>query len=476
MTGKTQKEESKTMNIRELILNMLMELESEGTYSSVLIRNVLDKYDYLPPQEKSFLKRVTEGTLERRIQIDYIIDSYSKIPVKKMKPLIRSLLRMSVYQILFMDAVPDSAVCNEAVKLASARKFQNLKGFVNGVLRNIARNREPLNGYPDKEKQPVEYLSVVYSMPELIIRMWLDVYGTEKTEKIVSAMLEIHPVTIRMKESLPEQEKKNLLEEMKQEGIGIAAHPYLPYAYNLTHLEGIRNVPGFAEGLFTVQDVSSMFCVESAGIKKGDFVVDVCAAPGGKTTHAAEKLNGSGHVLSRDISQEKTALIEENVKRQRLEQLVETEVYDAAVCDDALIGKADVVLADLPCSGLGILGKKRDIKYHVTEESLTALPELQKKILDVVWRYVKPGGVLVYSTCTIHRKENEEIARWFLAEHPFTAENTGIPLQSLGKEPEENNAEPEKSGTEPEKNEWIQFLPGLQETDGFFIAKFRRNK
>ena len=223
------------MNARELILDMLMEMEKGKVYSNILIRNVLDKYDYLPAKDKAFIKRVTEGTLERRIQLDYIINAFSGIPVEKMKPLIRSLLRMSVYQILFMDTVPDAAVCNEAVKLTAKRKFHSLKGFVNGVLRSIARQKgrigtdyipEESEGerfYPDKEKEPEAYLSVVYSMPESFIRMWAKDYGIERTEKMLQALLAIRPVTVRWKESLPEQEREALGRDEESRDGGKAA-------------------------------------------------------------------------------------------------------------------------------------------------------------------------------------------------------------------------------------------------------------
>lgn len=468
------------MNLRELILDMLLEMERERTYSNILIRNVLDKYDYLMPQEKAFIKRVTEGTLERRIQLDYIIDSCSKVPVKKMKPLIRNLLRMSVYQILFMDGVPDSAVCNEAVKLAGKRKFQSLKGFINGVLRNIARNKQRMipqqpvvpeclkasdtnfqNAfYPDREKEPVRYLSVIYSMPEFLVDLWIGDYGVEQTERMIKAMLEIHPVTIRLKESLSDREKKELIEEIKETGVHVKKHPYLPYAYTLSHMEGIHGIPGFEEGLFTVQDVSSMLCVECAGIRAGDFVLDVCAAPGGKSTLAAQKLNGTGKVLAQDVSEDKTELILENMQRQRLTNM-EIAVQDACVYEEALFKRADVLFADLPCSGLGILGKKRDIKYNVTREGLQELPLLQKKILDTVWQYVKPGGILIYSTCTIHKKENEEIVRWFLENHPYE------PMDISGAMPDVPEKETAEKG-------YLQLLPGVHETDGFFIAGFLR--
>lgn len=458
------------MNVRELVLDMLLELETAGTYSNVLIRNVLDKYDYLEGQEKAFIKRVTEGTLERSIQLDYVIDAYSKVPVQKMKPLIRCLLRMSVYQILFMDGVPDAAVCNEAVKLAMKRKFQNLKGFVNGVLRNIARNKEKmmagtkesLTFYPDRDKETVRYLSVVYSMPEHLIKLWLKNYDIEQTEQMLEAMLKVHPVTIRMQETLDEKRKKQLLQDMEKSGIEVREHPYLSYAYQLTHLDGVRNVPGYEEGYFAVQDVSSMLCVECAGIQEGNLVVDVCAAPGGKTMLAAEKLKGTGKVIARDVSEDKVAYIEENRERLKLENVV-TEVFDATVYDGSLEQQADVVLADLPCSGLGILGKKRDIKYNVTGEMLKELPELQKKILDTVWRYVKPGGILLYSTCTIHQEENEQIVKWLTENYPFETESI---YDLLGNIPEKESG----------KNGYIQLLPRVHETDGFFIARLRRKQ
>lgn len=456
------------MNIRELIVDMLLEMEREGTYSSVLIRNVLDKYDYLEAQEKGFVKRVTEGTLERRLQIDYVIDAYSKVPVKKMKPFVRCLLRMSVYQLLFMDAVPDSAVCNEAVKLAVKHSFQNLKGFVNGVLRSIARNKEQLmtaeradtGFYPDKDREPVRFLSVVYSMPEEFVSMWIQEYGFEQTKRMLEAMLEVHPVTIRLRDDMEKEEQQQLLAKMKHSGVKVQSHPYIREAYLLTHLDGVQHLPGYEEGLFAVQDVSSMLSVECAGISKGNLVVDVCAAPGGKSMLAAQKLGGEGTVIARDISAEKAGLIQDNVARLGLTN-IRVQVYDATLYDESLEQRADVVLADLPCSGLGILGKKRDIKYNVTGDMLKELVKLQRQILDTVWHYVKPGGVLLYSTCTIHRQENEDMVQWFVSNYPFEAEDIS---QYMSQIPEKKTA----------AEGYLQLLPGVHETDGFFIARLRR--
>lgn len=447
------------MNIRELILDILLEIEKKSGYSHILMRDVLDKYDYLSGQEKAFIKRVTEGTLERRIQIDYVINSFSRIQVEKMKPLIRNLLRMSVYQILFMDSVPDSAVCNEAVKLAGKRKFQTLKGFVNGVLRNVARQKGQI-AWPEEAKNPTEYLSVCYSMPAWLVEMWQRDYGRERTGKLLAAFLEVRPVTIRMKETLPEKETKRLLQNMEELGTEVKRHACLSYAYELFHVEGVKNLPGYEEGSFMVQDVSSMLCVEAAGIRENDHILDVCAAPGGKATHAAIKLRGSGEVLARDLTEEKTALIEENVLRQQLTN-VRTECYDASCLDETQIETADILFADVPCSGLGIIGKKRDIKYNVTPDVLCKLPPLQEKILDTVWRYVKPGGVLLYSTCTLHKEENEEVAKWFLENYPFEPVDMSDCL-------------PDRITEDSVRNGYLQLFPGEYGTDGFFIAKFRR--
>lgn len=446
-------------NARELILDMLMEILEKGTYSHLVVRDVLNKYDYIDSRDKAFVKRVTEGTLERMIQIDYILDQFSKVPVLKMKPLIRNLMRMSVYQLLYMDSIPDSAVCNEAVKLAGKRGFRGLAGFVNGVLRNIARNQQKIS-YPDQQKEKCKYLSVWYSMPEWLIKMWTCAYGEEKTLLILEGVLKEHPVTVRMKESLNEEQISRWLAELKQQNIKVTQHPYLSYAYQLSNMEGVKNLPGYEEGYFAVQDVSSMLVTEAAGVDDTDIlVVDVCAAPGGKSLHMAEKLAGKGRVISRDLTEYKVSLIRDNIERMGYENIL-TQVWDAAVLDESLIEKADVVLADLPCSGLGIMGKKRDIKYRMNEDALKELWALQRKILDVVWRYVKPGGILIYSTCTINPEENEKTVEWFTKEHPFEVQSLAPFLPELLKEEGEGGA--------------LQLFPGIHETDGFFLARLKR--
>ncbi len=348
------------VNGREVVLDILLELSKQTEYSNILIAAVLEKYDYLDGREKAFIKRVSEGTVERRIQIDYVLEQFSTVPVRRMKPLIRELLRMSVYQILFMENIPDAAVCNEAVKLAGKRKFQQLRGYVNGVLRAVARDREKIV-YPDRETSFREYMAVCYSMPEKLVGHFCDAYGEEQCEKILQSFLQRKAVSIRLREMPEEGRQEELLERWRQSGAKVVRHPYLPYAVEVEKAEGIRNLAGYGEGIFTVQDVSSMLVAEAAGIRPGDVILDVCAAPGGKALHAADKLQGTGQVTACDVTAYKTEKIEENRDRLGLAN-VSVRVQDARMRDETLIGAADVLLADVPCSGLGVIGKKQDIK------------------------------------------------------------------------------------------------------------------
>lgn len=428
-------------NTREIVLDILLEIEKNKTFSNQLLKAVLDKYNYLQVQEKGFIKRLTEGCIERKIELDYCIEQYSSVKVNKMKPLIRCLMRMGTYQILYMDSVPDSAACNEAVKLAGKRKFTNLKGFVNGVLRKIAANKGNIP-MPVESENSMEYFSVKYSMPVWIVEMWMKDYGRETLEKILDGLQAIHPVTIRFRDQVSEAKRAAYLAAWEKEGVMVKKSPYLSYAYTLEKLDGIPSLEGYEAGDFTVQDVSSMLMMEAADIKETDICMDICAAPGGKTLLAADR---GKFVLSRDVSENKTQLIRMNCDRLQLQNKVCVEIWDATVTDKTKTEFADVLIMDVPCSGLGVLGKKRDIKYHVTPESLAELQKLQKQIIDASWQYVKKGGTLMYSTCTIHQKENEEMAQYICSNYPFVLE------------------------------EEKQILPGIMQADGFYYAKLRRS-
>ena len=448
------------MNVREVVLDILLELSRQNEYSNVLIAAALEKYNDLDGKEKAFIKRVSEGTIERRIQIDYVLERFSKVSVKKMKPLIRELLRMSCYQILFMENIPDAAVCNEAVKLAKKRKFQSLQGYVNGVLRAIARGKDQIE-YPDRQTAYHEYLSVCYSMPMWLTEHFCKAYGDEQCEKILQAFLQQGAVSIRLQETLDENERERLIAAWRKEGVEVRKSPYLPYAVEVQKTDGIRSLAGYAEGAFAVQDVSSMLVVEAAGISPGDTVIDVCAAPGGKALHTAAKLKGTGQVIACDVTTYKTDKIEENRDRLRMEN-VSVKVRDARVEDKELIGQADVLIADVPCSGLGVIGKKQDIKYRVTPESMQQVVQLQKEIIGNVVRYLKPDGTMMYSTCTMNPAENEEMVEWICREY-------GMEMQSMAQNMPEAFRDAADKG-------FLQLIPGIHGTDGFFLAKLCRKK
>jgi 16S rRNA (cytosine967-C5)-methyltransferase len=425
-------------NLRFIVMEMLL---TENVYSNIIVRDVLNKYNYLSGQEKSFIKRLYEGTMERRIELDYVINQYSKVKTNKMKPVIRTIMRMGVYQILYMDAVPDSAACNEAVKLAQKKGFSTLKGFVNGVLRNIARNKDNIT---------YDSLSVKYSMPQWIVDMWQEQLGAETTEQVLKGLLEEHPVTIRLRKG-----------EIK--GVEIKKHEYLDYAYKLYKTDDITKLEGYENGGFVVQDISSMLAVEALDIKnnfkncdKNDKILalDICAAPGGKSMLLADIFEREGidnyEIISRDVSERKVDFMQENFTRCGLSKNI-AEVHDALELDEGLAGKADIVIADVPCSGLGVIGKKRDIKYNMTPEAINDIIKLQEAILKVAVSYLKPNALLLFSTCTINKEENEKHFEWIRDE--FGLEPVNI-----------------------KDKEYIQLLPGINDSDGFFISVFRNNK
>lgn len=444
------------VNTRELILGILLEVNKEGQYSHLVIRSTLEKYQYLEKQERAFITRVCEGTLEYKIRLDYILNQFSTVPAEKMKPVIRELLRSSLYQILYMDSVPDSAVCNEAVKLARKKGFYNLTGFVNGVLRKIAREYGSIR-FPGKD-QPEEYLSVIYSMPKWLVQRFLEQYGFEKTEKMLESFLKEKPTTIRIREYLVD--KKAVLESLERQQVTVEKAPYIENAYYLKNYDYLPALEAFRMGTVQVQDVSSMLVGDIADPKEGDYVIDLCAAPGGKTLCIADKLKGTGRVDARDISRSKTDLIRENAIRQSFLNVVVSE-KDASQLDSDSLEKADILIADVPCSGLGVMGRKTDIKYKMNPAKIQELAGLQRQILEQASTYVKPGGTLIYSTCTITNEENLDNVKWFTEHFPYELESLDPYLCK------ELQSETTAKG-------YLQLLPGVHQCDGFFIARMKR--
>ena len=291
------------------------------------------------------MTRVSEGTIEHMIELDYIIDQFSKVKVKKMKPVIRNIMRMSVYQLKYMDSVPASAACNEAVKLAKKRGFGSLSGFVNGVLRNISRNLAEVT-YPDEKEEPVKALNIRYSAPEWLVEQWKDAYGLERTKEMLEAFLQEVPVTIRtnLSKTTPEALKERLEQEgVVAEKVEIPEYPQFDYAFTIAGYDYLNALGSFQEGLFYVQDISSMMVAEYAAPKEGDIVIDVCAAPGGKSLHIAEKLHGTGQVQARDLTEYKVGLIQENMLRHQVKNMT-AAVMDATVLDTNIRNGSKIVL------------------------------------------------------------------------------------------------------------------------------------
>lgn len=453
----------KRENIRELALDVLLEAEKNQIFVKDALNRQLFAKQFMSKQDRAFLTRLVEGVTEYRIQLDYIINCYSKTKTGKCKPLIRVLLRMGSYQMLYMDSVPDSAAVNECVKLARKRGFSKLSGFVNGVLRAIERNKNSIS-YPSETDNKITYLSVKYSMPEWIVERYIDWFGEDKAKNMLAASLEDKDITIRVNEAVIN--KDELRKKLETSGINVSDGNYVDEALHLSDINYVSRIPGFNEGEFFVQDESSMLIYHIAdtasmlGNREQLRILDLCAAPGGKSTHFAEKLGDKAIIEARDISNSKIDLIEDNIRRLKLDNL-KTLVYDALIPDDERRNWADIVIADLPCSGLGVVSGKNDVKYHLRKEQLLELANLQKNILSNAANYVKPGGILIYSTCTVNPEENEENAQWFLDHFPFA----GVDIRPLLP----------KGLTEYMDNPYsIQMLPGLAKCDGFYIAKFRK--
>lgn len=441
---------TKPTESRELILDILMEILEKGGYSHVILRQALEKYQYLEKQDRALITRVVEGTIEYRLTIDAIIDECSKLKVEKLKPVIRTILRMSVYQIMWMGRIPDSAVCNEAVNLAVKRRFQGLKGFVNGVLRTIARRKDEFV-FTDWSRR--------YSMPDWLIELWKKQYPAAVVEEMLKAFLCELPTTVHC--NLDKASMEDIRTSLEAQKVKVETSPLAAHALLLSGYDYLDSLEAFRKGWLQVQDVSSGFVGEIADPQLGDQVLDVCGAPGGKSLHIADKLKGTGMVVVRDLTEQKIRMVEDNIRRTGFTNMC-TEVRDALEFDSEWEERADIVIADLPCSGLGIIGKKPDIKYQVTEERLHELAALQREMLTVVSRYVKPGGKLIYSTCTIDRMENEDQREWFLSQFPFDSIDIDGMLGAAVQE-------------ETMKDGYVQLIPGRYPCDGFFIAAFRKH-
>lgn len=446
------------INPREIAAEALMEIIKEEAYNNVVLKRLLKQNGAMSPKDRAFVTEIVNGTLRNIIYIDYILDSVSTVKTTKMKPWIVAVLRSGVYQLYFMH-VPDSAACNEAVKLVKKKGFGRLGGFVNGVLRNVIRQKDAII-LPDEKKKPAEYLSVRYSHPIWLIKLWLKEFDysfvkalCEKNNESTNVSVCYNPLKI---------EKENLKSALEDIGVSVSEGLWSKQALHLSKTADLAAMDYFQKGCFHVQDESSMLAVEILDPQKNDKILDLCAAPGGKSFLIAEKMENTGTVEARDIYEHKVQLIKDGANRLGL-SVIQAKCQDASQFDSSSEQAFDKVLVDAPCSGLGLIRKKPDIRLHKTPEGIHALILLQREILEQAAKYVKYGGVLVYSTCTISKEENEDNIQWFLQSHEDYVLDDISPFVPAGLQMDE-------------KKGWIALYPHMHNTDGFFITRMRRKE
>lgn len=444
---------------------MLLRAEKEQTSVYLVLRDMQQEYAGADARIRARMEALSVGTVRHLLSIDYVLNLFASVKTKDMKPFIRGLLRMSVYRILFSREGADAKVTDYAVRLCTDKGYGSLKGFVNGVLRRVVREKDNID-YPS--------ISLRYSVPDWIVRVLTAQAGEEEAERICACAAKVPPLTVRPDPRMSEADISAFPERIAEglpEG-SLLEHPLFPgFAYMLEGRVYPPVLNGFREGQLFVQDAGAMLAAFCCGVRCGDVVVDVCASPGGKALLIAQLMEkmerdagtaSSGIVHAFDVSREKCARIEENAKRMHTENL-RTAVRDARYPDETLKGKADIVLCDVPCSGLGVMARKADIRYRVQPEDPAQLQTLQREIVAASVSYLKKGGVLLYSTCTLTREENEDNARYIREKLPLTPDalTPYLPGALL------NTPEAETAG-----QGFLTLLPGRHETDGFFIARF----
>ena len=462
---------------RETALKALMEIETKEAYSNLVLKKLL-KNSALDVRDRAFITELVYGTVTRQLTLDWIISMYSKTKLAKLSKWVLLILRMGIYQIVFLDKVPHSAACNTSVDLA--KKYAKASsGFVNAILRNISRNGIDLNKIDTDSK--AGNMSVRYSFPKHLIEQWLSQngdnaeygdnakysdygengeYGEEFTEKLLASLLERPEFSVRVNTLKTTQEKA--IESFGSEGIEAKPGRFLEEALIINNSSDISMAQPFIKGEITVQDESSMLVARILDPKAGERVLDVCAAPGGKTTHIAQLMKNEGQITAWDIYEHKVRLISENSARLGI-TIINALENDATQLVNSAINQYDRVLADVPCSGTGIIRRKPDIKWQQDVDNVGNLIEIQKKILYNASRYVKLGGVLVYSTCSLDDRENAQVVRAFLkTEREFEPE----PLLAYLPEPLKN-----KNGV---NNGMLRLYPHIDGTDGFFIARLKK--
>ncbi|KKK39613.1 16S rRNA methyltransferase [Mesobacillus campisalis] len=441
-------------NVRETALELLESIEKNQAYSNLLLHNAIEK-NKIDKKDAGLLTELIYGTLQRKMTLDFYLEPFIKKKAK-LESWVLPLLRMTLYQMLFLDRVPDRAAIHEAVEIAKRRGHKGISGMVNGVLRSIQRE-----GVPSLENiaDPVKRLAIETSHPEWLVRRWASQFGLGKTKEMCEINLTAPLQTARV--NLTKTSVENCISRLEEEGFTVEQSQIVPEAIKC--LRGnLASSQAYKEGLLTIQDESSMLAAYALGVQENQNILDACAAPGGKSTHIAEKLNQSGQVVSLDLHEHKVRLIADNAARLGLAN-IETKKLDSRQVHEQYEPESfDRILLDAPCSGLGVMRRKPDMKYTKKEEDLTRLQEIQLSLLDAVAPLIKKGGTLVYSTCTVDRAENEETVKLFLEKHAgFTGDLT-LP----SKMPEA--VRPLVDGFE------LQILPQDFGSDGFYIACLQR--
>lgn len=439
------------MNSREIAYKVLLDIEKNKNYSNMAI-NKHFKDVKLSNQDRGLATEIIYGVIENKYYIDYMIDKLSKVKTNKMEIYVKTLLRMGIYQIMFLNSISDYAAVNETVNLAK-KKNSKVSGFINGILRNVIRQKETIGEI--KIKDDIDYLAVKYSYDKWMIRNWMIHFGKDFTKELLEANGQRPSIYLRT--NTLKITRDELIEKLEQQNVKASKVHVVDEAIKVENLKDIENNVLYKEGLFTIQDISSMLVGKVMNPKEKSLVLDVCSAPGGKTTHIATLMKNTGQVVSRDIYEHKLKLIKASSKRLNLTN-VDVQEFDGLSLDKDSIGKFDYVLADVPCSGLGIIRRKPEIKYKEKEE-FRDLPPIQKKILENASKYVKKGGTLIYSTCTIQDNENIDVINEFLQK------NKNFELAPIDEV---------KVDLDNQEKGYMKIYPNVHGMDGFFISKLIR--
>lgn len=449
---------------RELALDALVKVSQTGAYSNLQLNRILQDAK-LQRADAALVTEIVYGTIQRQLTLDYWLGRFVSKGLHKLQPWVHGLLRMSAYQLLYLDRIPAHAVVNEAVLIAKRRGHAGISGMVNGVLRNMDRNREELRPEKITDPNPVVRIALRHSYPEWLVARWIAAYGEQAAEQICIAGNEPPHSSVRINPLRTNMDAA--LKLLADEGYEATASELAPAGIEVKRGGNLAESAGFKDGLWTVQDESSMLVAAVADPIAGMKVLDCCAAPGGKTTHLAELMEGKGKVWANDLHPHKRALITAQSERLKLRN-VEAITEDAAQLASRFdAGSMDVVLLDAPCSGFGVIRRKPEIKWTKTESDITDIAAVQRRLLQAVCGLVRPGGTLVYSTCTIEREENEEQVARFLREHPDFYLDTDWPEEIKARLMEKGVIGPAFDGQ-------AQLLPHHFGSDGFYIARMKR--